>query len=256
MIYSLITTSSIWLGYEIINLLSPQSWDQLTVLAGAVPVGFGISSWIYYFIQSYRSLNPFIGFFVSILYIAISFLIHTLNHKPIRIRKFTFRFIFLLLFLFIIYFMLLSQTLLKNGIESSATSYSDLPFHLSLISSFAYGFNSGTNKKQTPFYAGANLCYPIVADYFSSVLVSCGRASLRVSLAVPTFLLLFSITISLYDLSYQFSKRKYVSELTIIFFLLASGTGWRYFSIKKCRDNVNVNFVHSFCENTYTFWIH
>lgn len=256
MICSLIITSSIWLGYEIINLLSPPSWDQLSVLASAIPFGFGISSWIYYFIQSFHSLNPFIGIFVSISYIIISSLIHISNRKPIRIRQFTTSFILLSIVLTIIYLMLLSQTFLKNGNESSATSYSDLPFHLSLITSFAYGFNSGTSTKQTPFYAGANLCYPIIADYFSSILVSCGKASLRVSLAVPTSLLLFSLTISLYDLSYQFSRRRYVPELGIIFYLLASGTGWRYAFIKKCRDNINTNFVHSFCENTYTFWIH
>ena len=256
MICSLIITSSIWFGYEIINLLSPPLWDQLTVLASAVPVGFGISSWVYYFIQSFHSLNPFIGIFVSIMYMTISFLIHKMNRKPIRIRKLSTGFIILSILLFILYLMLLSQTLLKNGIESSATSYSDLPFHLSLISSFAYGFNSGTTQKQTPFYAGADLCYPIIADYFSSILVSCGKASLRVSLAIPTILLLMSLTIALYDLSYQFSRHRYVPELSIIFFLLASGTGWRYAFIKKCRDNVNVNFVHTFCDDTYTFWIH
>lgn len=256
MICSLIVTSSIWLGYEIINLLSPPSWDQITVLAGAIPVGFGISTWVYYFIQLFHNLNPFIGFIISILYFLISFYIHSINHKPIHIRKFSTEFIILFALLFIMYLILISQTFLKNGIESSATSYSDLPFHLSLISSFAYGYNSRTSKKQTPFYAGAELCYPIVADYFSAILVSCGRASLRVSLAIPTILLLFSLTTALYDLSRQFSKLKYVPEISIIFFFLACGTGWRYFFIKRCHDNINTNYVHTFCEDTYTFWIH
>src|SRR5664280_3802443 len=61
----------------------------------------------------------------------------------------------------------------------------DLPFHFSLITSFAYGANLPPHD---PTYAGTALTYPFLADYLSAMLVVAG-ASLRASILLPNLLL-------------------------------------------------------------------
>lgn len=256
MLYSFIIISSIWFGFEIINLLCPSEWDQLAVLAGAVPIGFALTSWIYYIIKFLFPLCPMTGIIISLLYMGISYLIHSRNKKLFKLRAITPEFIIVLVIMAVIFLMLLYSSILYNGTSSSGTNYSDLPIHLSLISSMAFGGNSGNSKLKTTFYAGTNLSYPIIPDFFSSILLSCGRTSFRISIAVPSFLLLLSLTISLHTLGLTFSNLRFVPELTIVFFMLASGTGWRYAFLQECRNNPNTNYVHTFCTDVYTFWIH
>jgi hypothetical protein len=148
------------------------------------------------------------------------------------------------------------MAMLKGGTSSAGTTFSDLPFHLSLISSFAYGANSGTGEFQTPFYLNENLCYPIIPDFHSAILVGCGGASLRISVAIPSMFLLYAVTFALHSLAIQFSSLRFVPELTIICWLLASGVGWKYAFSKNIRADPNANLVHAFGSNGYTFWIH
>ncbi|OHT11166.1 hypothetical protein TRFO_01068 [Tritrichomonas foetus] len=256
MIWAFIITSSIWLGYEIINLLAPPIWDQIAVLSGAVPFGFTISSYIFFFVRKIIPLNSFIGIIISSLCFIVSYFIHTKNKKRNRFRHFSPTFAILLSVLFIIYMIVVSRAILRNGSDSAGTTYSDLPFHMSLVASFAYGANSKNSQMHTPFYAGHILCYPIIPDFFSAVLVGCGNASLRMSIAIPTVLLFLSLTFALHTLALHYTKMKYIPEVSIIFFLLASGTGWRYLFLKRCRNNVNSNMVHTFCDGAHTFWIH
>jgi hypothetical protein len=256
MIWAGILTSSAWLGYELAGLLSPAYWDSLTIISCGVPLGFTISSWGFLFLRQFRPLDSVTGRLTTIFMLVVSACLHYVNPKPIRLRRLRPEFCTLLAFLFLLYYKLTDMAILKDGTSSAGTSYSDLPFHLSLVSSFAYGANSGTAGFQTPFYLGEKLCYPFIPDFHSSVLASCGGASLRVSIAVPTMLLLLSITIAIHTLAVQFTDRRFAPEIAIVTWLLASGVGWRYFFVPECRANVNANMAHCFCTDVYTFWIH
>ena len=63
-----------------------------------------------------------------------------------------------------------------DGIYTGAiNNYGDLPFHLSVITSFAFG---GNFPPEDPTYAGARFTYPFLSDFVAAMFVRAG-ASLR-----------------------------------------------------------------------------
>src|SRR4026209_1719129 len=64
-------------------------------------------------------------------------------------------------------------------------NFGDLPFHLSVITSFAYGNNF---LPEDPTYAGVRFTYPFLTDFVSAIFVRCG-ADLRQSMFIENFLL-------------------------------------------------------------------
>ena len=249
-------TSSVWMGYELVFWVSPAVWDQVSVLAAGVPVGFALCSWMGFGVHAVMRMNRGVGVVMCVVMGLCAYFLHGKNKKAVRVRRFRVEFWVMLGVVSLLYLRLTDMSMLKNATGSSGTTYSDLPFHMSLISSFVYGANNKGVQMQTPFYAGEKLCYPIIPDFHAATLMGCGGASIRVALAVPTVLLLLALTIALYSLAQQYTKVRFVPELSIILFLLASGSGWRWWFVPECRNNPNVNFVHSLCSKFYTFWIH
>lgn len=148
-------------------------------------------------------------------------------------------------------------TFLQSGMNSEGTAYSDLPFHMNIITSIAFGVNSHRTSLWpfvTTFFANETLIYPIIPDYHSAALVACG-ASVRMSLLIPSFLLLVSLIIGLYTLAQSFSAHKIVPELSVFLFILAGGNGWKLIFNKDNMDMYNLNFAHNFGDRE-TFWIH
>src|SRR6185312_6930651 len=64
-------------------------------------------------------------------------------------------------------------------------NFGDLPFHISVITSFAFGNNF---PPEDPTYAGVRFTYPFISDFVSSVFVRCG-ADLRQSMFIENFIL-------------------------------------------------------------------
>lgn len=257
MIWSFIIFGSIWTSYEIINSLAPKQWDTLMVLSCAVPFGFTMTSWIFLFFRIFIKLNVYLGVLISSFYIFLGMLLHETFYKIKRkSRPLTIEFLCMSLICIFLFVLLVDVSFLQDGIGSSGTAFSDLPFHLGVITSLAYGANSENKTLFTPFYFGEKLSYPIIPDFFSTVLISSGNAPIRLSICIPSFFLLMSVAFSIHFFAFQFSQHQFVPEFAVFCFFFASGLGWRYIFIKKCRDDVNSNFAHSFCKDTYTFWIH
>ncbi len=62
-------------------------------------------------------------------------------------------------------------------------NFGDLPFHLSVITSFAFGNNY---PPEDPTYAGVRFTYPFLTDFVSAIFVRCG-ADLRQSMFIENF---------------------------------------------------------------------
>jgi hypothetical protein len=62
-------------------------------------------------------------------------------------------------------------------------NFGDLPFHLSVITSFAFGNNF---PALDPTYAGVRFTYPFLTDFVSAIFVRCG-ADLRQSMFIENF---------------------------------------------------------------------
>ena len=239
------------------NLLLPHVCDFIDCVALGLSLGITIHNWFFYFLRKLHPLNIYTGICVSILTYIISFIIHKFYHKktrkvrPISIEGFiTFSLLFTLIFIFA----LLSY--LRDAIFSTGTVYSDIPFHMALISSIAYGANSGTDDFLTPFYSDAYLRYPFLPDFHSSVLISTGNGSMRTAIAIPTLMMFTSFLLSMFSLFRYFSRERFVPELGCVFWFVASGVGWKWYLHPNCRNSMGANFVHSMCGEETVFWIH
>src|SRR5438477_3896399 len=75
-------------------------------------------------------------------------------------------------------------------------NYGDLPFHLSVITRFAFGQNF---PPEDPTFAGVRFTYPFITDFISAIFVRAG-ASLRDSLFIDNFIVAVALVGALHRL--------------------------------------------------------
>ncbi len=78
--------------------------------------------------------------------------------------------------------MIVDPTGISTGLLNN---FGDLPFHLSVITSFAHGNNF---PPEDPTYAGVRFTYPFLSDFVSAMFVRCG-ADLQQSMFIENFIL-------------------------------------------------------------------
>ena len=111
---------------------------------------------------------------------------------------------------------------LPNGISTGVlNNFGDLPFHLSVITGFAYGNNF---PPEDPTYAGVRFTYPFLTDFISAIFVVAAltyanRCSLRIS--SWRFRLLGSFIAGPGSL-----EDRLAAVLTPLLVLLSGGLGW------------------------------
>lgn len=137
-----------------------------------------------------------------------------------------------------IYIQLFSTHMLQPGeagVYAGGSARYDLPFHLSLITSFLHGQNFP--PIYTPF-PPAPLLYPFLPDFQIAVLATLGmnlRSALLVasiSLALAVTVLFYSFALRLLETStriYAFGATHIAASLATIIFLLNGGFGFYYF---------------------------
>jgi hypothetical protein len=101
-------------------------------------------------------------------------------------------------------------------------NFGDLPFHLSVITSFAFGNNF---PPQDPTYAGVRFTYPFLTDFVSAVFVRCG-ADLRQSMFIENFVVALSFVGLLHRWALEMLREKLAAIITPILILLNGGFGW------------------------------
>ena len=101
-------------------------------------------------------------------------------------------------------------------------NFGDLPFHISVITSFAYGNNF---PPEDPTYAGVRFTYPFLSDFLSAVFVRCG-ASLRDSMFLGSFTLALAFVGVLHRWALVMLRDKLAAIITPLIVLLNGGFGW------------------------------
>src|SRR6266699_172892 len=110
-----------------------------------------------------------------------------------------------------------------DGIHTGVlNNFGDLPFHLSVITSFAYGQNF---PPEDPTFAGVRFTYPFLTDFISAVFVRCG-AGLRDSMFIENFLLAVSFLGVLHRWAWEMLRDRVAALLTPLLVLLNGGFGW------------------------------
>jgi hypothetical protein len=101
-------------------------------------------------------------------------------------------------------------------------NFGDLPFHLSVITSFAYGDNF---PPEDPTFAGVRFTYPFLSDFISAIFVRCG-ASLRQSMFLENFMLALSLVGLLHRWALEMLRDRLAAIITPVLVLLNGGFGW------------------------------
>ncbi len=111
------------------------------------------------------------------------------------------------------------ETGLSTGLLNN---FGDLPFHLSVITSFAFGNNF---PPEDPTYAGVRFTYPFISDFVSAVFVKCG-ADLRQSMFVENFILGMAFIGVLHRWALVMLHDRLAAIITPLIVLLNGGMGW------------------------------
>jgi hypothetical protein len=111
----------------------------------------------------------------------------------------------------------------KSGISTGLlNNFGDLPFHLSVITSFAFGNNF---PPEDPTYAGVRFTYPFISDFISAVFVRCG-ADLRQSMFVENILLAVAFVGLVHRWALEMLRDKLAAIMTPLIVILSGGLGW------------------------------
>lgn len=103
-----------------------------------------------------------------------------------------------------------------------SNNYGDLPFHLSVVTSFVKGANF---PPEDPTYAGAKFTYPFLADFIAACFVRAG-ASLRDAMLLENLLLALALTGLLYRWALVLTRDRVAAHLSPVLVLLSGGFGW------------------------------
>lgn len=106
-----------------------------------------------------------------------------------------------------------------TGVQNN---YGDLPFHLSIITSFADGANF---PPEDPTFAGARFTYPFIADFVAACFVRAG-ASLRQALLLENFVLALSLVGLLHRFALKLTGDWLAGLIAPVLLLFSGGLGW------------------------------
>jgi hypothetical protein len=101
-------------------------------------------------------------------------------------------------------------------------NYGDLPFHLSVITRFAFGQNF---PPEDPTFAGVRFTYPFITDFVSAMFVRAG-ASLRQSLFIENYIVGVALVGVLHRFGQQLLRDRTAAILTPVLVILNGGFGW------------------------------
>jgi hypothetical protein len=114
-------------------------------------------------------------------------------------------------------------------------NFGDLPFHISVITSFSLGNNF---PPQDPTYAGVHFTYPFLTDFVSAIFVRCG-ADLRQSMFLENFVVAIAFVGLMHRWAGELLRDKLAALITPIIVLLNGGFGWIMLWEKLSQPNPN-----------------
>src|SRR5262245_36538512 len=103
-----------------------------------------------------------------------------------------------------------------------ANNYGDLPFHFSVITSFAYGENM---PPQNPIFAGMKFTYPFLIDFLTAFFIRCG-ADWRSAFFVENITLALALVRLIEALTLKIFTNIVAARIAPVIFLFNGGLGF------------------------------
>lgn len=127
-------------------------------------------------------------------------------------------------------------------------NYGDLPFHLSVITRFAFGQNY---PPEDPTFAGARFTYPFLTDFVSAIFVRAG-ASLRNSLFIENWIIAVALVGVLHRFGLQLLRNRTAAILVPVLVILNGGVGWWMLFGDVNKSDAGVFHVLMNIQHSYT----
>src|SRR6184192_1124856 len=127
-------------------------------------------------------------------------------------------------------------------------NYGDLPFHLSVITRFAFGQNY---PPEDPTFAGARFTYPFLTDFISAIFVRLG-ATLRESLFIENWIIGVALVGVLHRFGLQLVRNRTAAILTPVLVILNGGFGWWMLFGDVNKSDSGVFHILNHIEHSYT----
>src|SRR5262252_5091767 len=129
-----------------------------------------------------------------------------------------------------------------------ANNYGDLPFHFSVITSFAYGDNL---PPQNPIFAGMKFTYPFLIDFLTAFFIRCG-ADWRSAFFVENLALALALVRLIEALTLKMFNNIVAARIAPVIFLFNGGLGFtNFFREFGAQSGGLFNFL-SHLPKTYT----
>jgi len=252
---------SIYLGYNVASLFSFSHFDSLQRVFIGVMIGFVVNSWLYFIFSLFFKPGRTISYLCIFFMLLISFLLSLARKR--KHRKFVFylsrnQIVTYIVSLIFAYFVM-HYSMLYDNVYTKGAAYSDLPFHLNIISSFSHGCNvkrKGFYDILSVFFAGEKLAYPFIPNVHSALLVSSGFTIYRYALLVPSFLVFSSLIMAIYSMTFEVSKSHSASSISIFLFMTLGGMGWTNIVNSNIRNDVKIDWIHKLGNDNHAFWFH
>jgi hypothetical protein len=134
-------------------------------------------------------------------------------------------------------------------------NYGDLPFHLDIITRFAYGNNL---PPEDPTFAGVRFTYPFISDLVAAIFVKAG-ASMQGALLLENLILAFALVGLIAEFSFQVTRDRIASLLSTALVLFNGGLGWILLApdIRKTSTGIGrliMNLPHDYTVIPGTTW--
>lgn len=136
-----------------------------------------------------------------------------------------------------------------DGLHTApVNNFGDLPFHFSVITSFAYGENL---PPQNPIFAGMKFTYPFLIDFLTAFFIRCG-ADWRSAFFVENIALALSLVRLIETLTLKIFNNAIAARLAPVIFLFNGGLGFiNFFRDFSAQENGLLDFV-AHLPNTFT----
>ncbi len=127
-------------------------------------------------------------------------------------------------------------------------NYGDLPFHISVITRFAYGQNF---PPEDPTFAGARFTYPFLTDFVSAMFLRAG-ASLRNSMFIGNWIIGVALVGVLHRFGLQLLRNRTAAILTPVLVILNGGFGWYMLFSDVNKTDAGVFQILNHIQHSYT----
>ena len=132
------------------------------------------------------------------------------------------------------------------------TNIGDMPFHLAVVTGFAYGENF---PPQHPEFAGVRLTYPFVVDFVAALFVRAG-ATLEGAFFWQGFATIMALTGLLHRWALRLTRERLAALIVPALVLLSGGFGWWTFLGEASSSGKGVFGLLGALEHDYTIMGH